>query len=497
MTTFLITGARYSGQGLPWLILLFAVLLALFLGLVPVFLPWLVLIPLLVVPLFVGAAWWRPEYAMAIMITVVSGLLPDVLLPSLPLFGGTLRAQDIFLLCVALICVFKHGGQIKRWWPGYQPFAAPLAALLFVVAFNVVYSKLIRGNPTSGIIEELRPFVFFSLPLWLAMLVDRPAVLERLMWALMAGATLLALAQIVQATSGLPIVHGGRLEGATIGRASISDVIRSTVPGIHFIIFALLLTVARYLTGRQGLPMVAILGALFTGALLFTFGRSLWGATVVGLILVACSFGGLRALRLLVVLAVVGFMALGTLAVFKPRSAETMLDRALSVTEEGSSRTSLGWRIDENRMAWAHIRQRPLLGIGLGGSYKPVAYEHGWEGESRITHNSHVFIQLKLGLFGAAALAWLLWTFWRQAGRLLQPLACDDLRRPLLVATRVLVPLVLITANIRPEWNEPATVAVLSLGIGLLVVLGNLGPLEARPRTVMASRAVPVSLRWR
>jgi hypothetical protein len=89
-----------------------------------------------------------------------------------------------------------------------------------------------------------------------------------------------------------------------------------------------------------------------------------------------------------------------------------------------------------------------------------------------------VFIQLKLGLIGAAALAWLLWTFWRQAGRLLQPLARNDLRRSLLVATRVLVPLVLITANIRPEWNEPATVAVLSLGIGLLVVLGNLGRLK-------------------
>jgi O-antigen ligase len=464
--------------GALWKIALLVIPLALILGLAPVVLPWFVVIPALGVSLFVGAAWWRPEYAMAIMITVVSGLLPDFLLPRLPFFGGTLRAQDIFLLFLALICVFKHGGQVKRWWPGFQPFAAPLAALLLVVAFNVIYSKLILGNPTSGIIEELRPFVFFSLPLWLAMMVDRPAVLKRLMWALMAGATLLALAQIGQATSGLPIVHGGRLEEATIGRASIAGVVRSTVPGIYFIIFALLLMVARYLGGRQGLLVVAVLGALFTGALLFTFGRSLWGATAVGLFLVAWSFGGLQALRLLVVLALVGIMALGTLAVLKPRSAETMIDRALSVTEEGSSRTSLGWRIDENRMAWVHIRQRPLLGIGLGGSYKPVAYERGWEGESRITHNSHVFIQLKLGLIGAAALAWLLWTFWRQAGRLLQPLARNDLRRSLLVATRVLVPLVLITANIRPEWNEPATVAVLSLGIGLLVVLGNLGRLK-------------------
>lgn len=497
MATLLIRGVRHSGQGLPWLIMLFAVFVALFLGLVPVFLPWFVLIPLLVVPLFIGAAWWRPEYAMAIMITVVSGLLPDFLLPRLPFFGGTLRAQDIFLLFVALICVFKHFGHFKRWWPGIQPFAAPLAALLLVVAFNVVYSKLIRGNPTSGIIEELRPFVFFSLPLWLAMMVDRPAVLKRLMWALMAGATLLALAQIVQATSGLPIVHGGRLEEATIGQVSIADVIRSTVPGIYFIIFALLLMVARYLAGRQGLLVVAILGALFTGALLFTFGRALWGATAVGLFLVAWSFGGLRALRLLIVLAVVGIMALGTLSVFKPRSAETMLDRALSITEEGASRTSLGWRIDENRMAWAHIRQQPLLGIGLGGSYKPVAYERGWQGESRITHNSHVFIQLKLGFIGTGVLAWLLWVYWRQAGRLLQPLPRDDVRRPLLVTARVPLPLVLLTANIRPEWNEPATVAVLSLAIGLLAVLGNLGLLDTGPESVKSAEAVPASRRWR
>ena len=474
-----VAGGQKFGSGTAWLLLSFVMGCAFFLGLVAVFLPWFIVVPAMVVPLFVAAAWLRPEYAMAIMVTVVCGFLPDFLLPRLPLFGGTLRSQDIFLLFVALICLFKHGGAIQRWWPGLKPFVLPLVVLLAVVAFNVAYSKFSRGNPSQAIVEELRPFIFLTLPLWLVMLVQKQATLNRFFWALVVGAALLAIAQILQAVFQLPLVHGGRYEEATIGRETITDVIRSTVPGIYLIIFALLAVVARYLAGLQGLLSVSVLAAAFTGALLFTFGRALWGATLIGLLLVALHFRGLRAFRLAVVGVVVAVLALGTIAVLKPRTAETMLDRALSVTEEGSSSTSLGWRIDESRMAWARIRQQPFLGIGLGGAYKAVTFQRGWEGEERVTHNSHVFIQLKMGAIGTIALAWLLWVYWYQAGLLLRRLARDDGNRPTVVACRVLLPLVLITATIRPEWNEAATVTILSLAIGLIAVLRNLTPVQA------------------
>lgn len=467
-------GYRRVGRSGPWLVLLLVAPVAVFLGLVAVFLPWFILIPAFLVPLFIAAAWWRPEYAMAIMVTVLGGFLPDFLLPSLPFLGGTLRTQDIFLFFVALICILKHGTDFARWWPGLRPFAAPLAALLLIVAFNVVYSKLVRGNATPGIIEELRPFVFFTLPLWLVMMIDSPSALRRLFWALIVGATLLAIAQIVQATTALHIIHGSRLEDATVGGNDVSGVIRSTVPGVYLMIFALLAVVARYLAGRQGLLTVSSLCSIYAGALLFTFGRALWGATLLGLFLVAWSFGGVRLLRFVVVMAVVGMVAVGGVTVFKPETADTMYERALSVKDEGSARTSLGWRLEENRLAWARIRQQPLVGIGLGGVYKPFSLEADWEGESRTTHNSHVFIQLKLGAVGSVTLAWLLLVYWRQAGRLLRSMPKTDLGRPLVVAMRVMLSMVLITALIRPEWSEPATVALVSLAIGLLAAMANL-----------------------
>jgi O-antigen ligase len=467
-------GRWYREVGCRLWPLLLLLPLAAFAGLTAAFLPWFLLLPFYLVPVFPLAAWWRPEYAIAFLLLVVGGFLPDALLPNIPLFGGTLRAQDIFLLLIAAIALFKHGAHPSRWWPGLAPLAWPLAALMAWAAASAVYSRLGQGTAPQGIIEEFRPYVFWTLPLWLAMVLDSPAARRRFVVALMVAAAVLALAQVLQATTGLPVIHGGRLEGATVGRQEFAEVLRSTVPGIYLILLALLLVVSRHLLGRQDRWSTLALGALFVAALLFTFGRTLWLTAGLGLLLVGLSLGLGKLTRIGLAMGAAALVAFALIALAKPQTAEVMIDRALSISEEDSSnRTSLGWRFEENRLAWNRIRQSPLIGIGLGAAYKPMGYQRGWEGEQRITHNAHVYVLLKLGLVGYGLMAWLWFAYWRRSARLL---AAPDLApsdRAWLVASRSLLPMILVTSFTRPEWMEPATVCAFAAGLGLMAALEN------------------------
>lgn len=471
-------------QGSHLLIVLLLFPLAILSGLMAVVLPIPILIPVLLVPFFAIAAWWRPEYAIAFLVLVVSGFLPDSLLPSFPLIGGTMHAQDIFLGFICIVTIFKHGSQSRRWLPGLSSMMWPLVALMGLALLSAVYSRLAQGTQVAGIIEELRPYVFWSLPLWIAMAIDSQAAFRRFVVAIMILAVVLAFSQVIQATTGFPLIHGGRLETANIGKQEFSDVIRSTVPGIYLIFMTLLLVISRYLLGKQGILLTLLLSALLASSILFTFGRTLWITATFGLLFVGFSLGFGRMVRVGFFVGSVVIVAIGIIAIAKPHTAEVMVDRALSVSEEGGSNTSLGWRFEENRLAWIKIKQSPLFGIGLGAVYKPMGYQRGWEGEQRITHNSHVFVLLKLGLVGYGILFWIWCVYWRENTRLIGQQQMDPRERALFVALRSLLPMVLISSFTRPEWMEPATVCVFALGLGLIAAFNNLAAPVAVPKVV-------------
>lgn len=456
------------------ILVLFGAVAGLTLGLMAVVIPWFFFVPLFAVPVFILIAWVRPEYALAFLVLVVSGFLPDFLLPSISTVGGTLRAEDFFLGFVLLITLLKYGGDAKRWLPGLKPFVWPLLLLMGLAGLSAVYSVFIVGVATTAVTEDLRAFVYWVLPLIIVMMAHQRRVLDRFLSALVVGAVLLALAQILQVNFGIPIMHAGRLETAAIGHTEYSGVLRSTVPGIYLIMFAFLLIVSRYILGKQGLFVSLLLSGLFALALMYTYGRTLWGTTLFGLMFVGFLLGIARTIKVGVLLLVVVLGVLALVSLYKPDVADVVIDRALSVKDEGDSRTSLGWRFEENGLALKRIQSSPVFGIGLGVNYKPAGSEKEWEGERRTVHNGHMAILLKLGLAGALILVFLLVRYWKEATVLARSLAPQNSDRAILSVIRALVPMILISANTRPEWMVQATVGVFAVGIGTVAAMNNL-----------------------
>lgn len=485
---------RGNSPGLAILVL-FGAFAGLVLGLLAVVFPWFVFVPLFAVPVFILIAWVRPEYALAFLVLVVSGFLPDFLLPSISTIAGKLRAEDFFLGFVLLITLLKYGGDAKRWLPGLKPFVWPLLLLMGLAGFSAIYAVLIAGVATTAVTEDLRAFVYWVLPLIIVMMVHQRRVLDRFLLALVVGAVLLALAQVLQVNFGIQVIHAGRLETAVIGHTEYSGVLRSTVPGIYLIIFAFLFIVSRYILGKQGLFVSLLLSGLFALALMYTYGRTIWGTTIFGLMFVGFLLGIARTIKVGMLLLVVVLGGLTVVSLFKPEVADVVIERAMSIKDEGDSRTSLGWRFEENGLALKRIQSSPLFGIGLGVNYKPAGFEKEWEGERRTVHNGHMAILLKLGLAGAGALVFLLVRYWKEATLLARSLAQQSSDRAVVTVIRALVPMVLISANTRPEWIVQATVCMFAVGIGTVAAMNNLrrqaskGGMPDQPR-LLASRKI-------
>ncbi len=86
--------------------------------------------------------------------------------------------------------------------------------------------------------------------------------------------------------------------------------------------------------------------------------------------------------------------------------------------------TSMGMRSVMWQVSWQLLRDRPLLGYGMGGFAS--AYEHaieqssftGWAATPTVDpHNEYLQVHLQAGVVGSAAFAWFLFTAFRRRGR--------------------------------------------------------------------------------
>jgi hypothetical protein len=230
---------------------------------------------------------------------------------------------------------------------------------------------------------------------------------------------------------------------------------------------AVLLSTAALASGelRRGLPRLVVLAVLITNAmaLIFTFERTLWIATIAGTVAMLARAGTRARLRALVWTPVVVVALVVALSALEPGSVTTAAQRLVSL-KDYSSDSSVRYRLIESEHVLARIRAHPVTGSGLGAAIywgrpdRRVAPQ-GW----RYTHNGYFWLSWKLGIGAAALIVVLL------AAAVLWRGPPDA--EPLFVAVRngaqaaLLAYLVIATAF--PIFNELATSAL----IGLLVAM--------------------------
>ncbi len=384
--------------------------------------------------------WNWPELGLLGILFLAANFLPmDVVDIRLPI-GGGLELRDLLLLGLLGLLVIRglaRGTLYIPWWP----VGAPLFMYLALAILSTAYALFWQGVETHWVFAELRDLLSYALFFITAWILNQRRHFVIVLAGLFAIADLTAAIIFLQQFLGsskplLPAMTtsfwGIWHQGGSIG--SIGSV--RVVPPSHVLVYFTNLIaggLAIFSPSHKLRIMFAIHFGLLGLALLLTYTRAQWFATFIALalmlvvivpiyksqftrfiffsipvILLACSLLGFRLLQ--------------------ERTEKTTLftllgERAMTLLtpDETLGTSSLQWRIFETEEALNSISHHPLLGVGLGNSYRDITTlqgeANGWFAGSslaagdvsrftRYVHSSYLWIPVKMGIPAFVIFLW-------------------------------------------------------------------------------------------
>ncbi len=380
-----------------------ALFLAMFVGAAAAVLPWHWMVAAAVVPLFAFLAWIRPEIAILAILAMLFGVVPGVVLPSIPIGGGRLNAEDFGIPVLLVFMLLKHKGRLIQHLHAARPFLMAIGVFIGVALVSAFMALLYKTAPVKDVLNELRPYTTWLLLPLLCLAITDGKALRRFLVGVLVLAVVLAVGVTVQSFTGVKIFDKGQEVRAlyTLGSAN-AEVMRSTTPGMFLMAGVLVYFFAAFAKGQSRRPvLLAVFSLVLVMGLVVGFGRGLWMSVMLGTVALFFFSNRGRYVTLVLMLMITGSVGLGALYVAKPGYVEAATSRFLSVGEELESGTSFGRRKEENYYAWRSVTESPLTGVGLGGRYKPDNAETVyWEAQARYVHNSYVNVLVKTGFPG-------------------------------------------------------------------------------------------------
>lgn len=373
--------------------------------------------------------WIHPELGLLTLVFFTSSLIrPDTVDLRLPVGGLDLR--DLMLLGMLGILILQGLTRKKLavpWWP----VSRPLLVFLGFAIFSALYALFYQGVESNWALGELRALIYYAVFFVTVWAIARPKQLVILLAGLFFLADLTAGVVILQQFFGkenrlLGAMSGGAWRVWQVGDPSIAFGAVRIVPPGHILIFVMtiiafcLIVLVRH---NLFLRVVCALEFLFLNTgLLFTYTRAQWVASVIalGVVFVLISPSGKRQLLQSLL---IGLLLLALVYVFFGAELSKIWDhvpfvqilasRVLSfLTPRQTLQTfSLEWRRFETGEALRSISQHPLLGVGLGNSYRDVTLlqgeaSGGYFRFTRYVHSSYLSIAVKMGLPGLIAFLW-------------------------------------------------------------------------------------------
>lgn len=428
-----------------------------------------------------------PPVPHLVLLLAVTAIVPYGVQNDLGIGGGSgspgLLLTDVVLLSglVRVVPRLSHLGLSGRLRMG----VVLIAAFVGVAALQFMHG-LATGRDASTAGAEFRVlFGFASFLLAVPILLDddqRHRLLAALPWL----GLIVGLWGIVQWTFDIDFTASGD--------AGIQEGIRFTTSGrgqLQGALFAFPVAVIMALAGltsdhakslRARLLLVAVL--VFNGvSLLLTYERTFWVATLLGAAFVLLKAGGLPRFRAVVWGTAVALLALVVLATLAPAELTAARERLLSLSQYAND-DSLRFRVTESRHVLTEIRERPVLGSGLGAT---VFFGRPWDLEppesKTFAHNGYLWLAWKLGIPGALLLLVVLFS---SIGWLDRPGQRDPFGAVQNGARGALLTLVIASVTF-PSFNQLGITAVM----GVLMAIGCAPAVhpEERPTGATAAEA--------
>lgn len=383
-----------------------AALAAVSLGVGVAVLSWPIVVAAVFGPVVVAISFSRPEIP-AIAVVALTLLIPrDVLLgPGIAVGEGALKITDILIGLAVVGWLVRRGiDRAARTMPPLS-ISTGVTAILGIAVLTGLYAFGLQ--PPRDALNELRPLLAYLLIFPLVACVRTPVQRRQAMIAIL-GASLAASVWIIA------LYAAGEGSAATYADGAIRVTEVPFVAPMVGSIWSLVL--ATRLQSRARL--LALLAAVVSlSALFFTLQRGAWLAFLVALGALAMALRPIDRKRLgaaMVGVALIAAVAIATVNAVSPSAVDNPFQSGLQRFQpigQGGQDVSALHREAEFAAAADVIRERPLTGIGLGGTiqfYSPLFNEATGQVGIAVTtsyiHSSYTWMTLKTGLLGLLAL---------------------------------------------------------------------------------------------
>jgi hypothetical protein len=455
-----------------------AMLAAAFVGLVASFLPWQFALLFLGLIAAVGLSTTNPLIGLILVLALIFEVIPSAFQPRLPFNFGSLQSTDIILGYLVVVVTIYGLWARQRPLLALGPFQLPLFYLAICMTVSLVYVRYFAPN-AQAMGEARTAIAWFILPL-IALAVDSHKRARLLLRSVCVMGLIIALYVCIQSIFKIRIMTGLGLV-AILDNSGNSDIVRSIAGGgIYIVLFTLYLVINRMLQRRLFWLWGACAALLLLTCLSFQFGRAVWVAALAGLLVSALRFGGVGgAFKVFAVSAFALGLLMSSLAVFNPRLAEAITERAVGIGAEIESGGSFNWRKLENAYAIAQIEKHPIMGVGIGGQYKLTASTVGHFGnEQTYIHNGYLVFPLKMGLWATfIPLAFIVaFVITLRQGRSRHQ-GRDDIGLAAALMGAFVVPV--IASYTQPEWTDPRGIAAFALMMGLALKYRQFGSFQS------------------
>lgn len=442
---------------------------AAFVGLATAVLPWNLTLAFSMMPIFVGLAFAFPHYATILAVFLAFGAVPSFVLPQFSFAGGTIRASELFLLFVIVASAFHAIKSREKFLEKIDsPYTAPFVLFLALIFISSVAAVGYFKNQPKYYLYELRVVFFWSiLPLILYSISKRTTV-QRFVTSMLVMGVLLSAGVIYQALTGQVVLEAARVESLATGGSVVTGVTRSTAGGgIYFILFLINYFLCAWAFNQRKFYIAWPLIIVGAAATLVTFGRAVWFAEAVAVLLLFFIVPIKQRIKIIFVSVIGGVALFSALMMFFPDVADAAFDRLLSVDREVASGESYQWRKEENAYALKALEKNPILGVGLGGEYQPFRNAAMGLEHTRSIHSSYYYLALKFGILGLLLPIWTFWISAKVCRRIIKE-SKDPWVVSLVCTLAVTTTTCYITSFTQMEWMHHTGVAFLATSFALI-----------------------------
>jgi O-antigen ligase len=363
---------------------------------------------------FLFAVLKRPEIGIIGILLINSSFINDANLPRIPIGIGRLMLTDIVLIALfGLIIIRRLTEQDLR--SNSTPLDIPIGAFFGIAIFSTMIAINNSSLTIDSSLGEVRTVASYLTFFLVTNLVREERQLRLLLKSVFILAAIVALFMTAQYVLGPSTrILPGRIETLSTEGVQAGGVTRIIPPGESLIYVTFVtITVSRILdeSNRKNMFELLLWGLTGIGVLLI-FKRHIWASTGAAILLLALLGHARIRPRMMGYFLVIALLAAIALLCFHstPNSKAAVLvngavERLVSLVRVQTyedSRSSLRWRDFEYEYALPQVASHPLLGLGLGASYRPSVPGKDWteyDGR-RFLHNGHLHILVKSGFIG-------------------------------------------------------------------------------------------------